>query len=82
LDYAFDVSRLAHIAAQQCNTVPKFTCCRLQPGRTLPDDDDGSAFLPEQLRSFQPDTRSSTGNEDDFVRQFHDLSPGLKVWSS
>jgi hypothetical protein len=50
------------------------TCDRLQPLGILPDDYDGRTFLPEQLRSFKSDAGSSTGNEDDFVRQFHDAT--------
>jgi len=53
--------------------VPELTCGRLQSGRILPDDYDGRTFLPKQLRSFKSHAGSSAGNEDDFVRQFHDL---------
>src|SRR3989454_588755 len=55
------------------DAVPELTCDRLQPVRILPDDYNGRTFLPEQLRSFKSDAGSSAGNEDDFVRQFHDL---------
>jgi len=39
--------------------------------RQFPDD--RGTFLPKQLCSFEADTGGSTGDEDDFVRQFHDL---------
>src|SRR2546426_590517 len=61
------------VAAQHGNAVPELTCDRLQPVRILPDDYNGRTFLPEQLRSFKSDAGSSAGNEDDLVRQFHDL---------
>src|SRR5437016_697869 len=73
LDDAFNRGGLAHVAAQHGNAVPELTCDRLQPVRILPDDYNGRTFLPEQLRSFKSDAGSSAGNEDDFVRQFHDL---------
>src|SRR5437016_7516902 len=73
LDDAFNRGGLAHVAAQHGNAVPELTCDRLQPVRILPDDYNGRTFLPEQLRSFKSDAGSSASNEDDFVRQFHDL---------
>src|SRR4029078_7139466 len=72
LDDAFKHGGLAHVAAQHGNFVPELPCDRLQPVRILPDDYDGRTFLPEQLRSFKSDAGSSAGNEDGFVRQFHD----------
>src|SRR6266545_1730717 len=73
LDDAFKRGGLAHVAAQYGNAVPELTCDRLQPVRILPDDYNGRTFFSEQLRSFKSDAGSSAGNEDDFVRQFHDL---------
>src|SRR6185312_7268940 len=70
-DDIFNLGGLAHVAAQHCNAVPELACGRLQPGWILPDDDDGSALLPKQLRRFESNARGSARDDDDFVRQFH-----------
>jgi hypothetical protein len=67
---------LANVTAQHGYVVPELTRGRLQSRRTLPDDYDGPTFLPKQLRSFKSDAGGSARNEDNFVRQSHELSPG------
>jgi hypothetical protein len=75
-DDAFNLVGLADVTAQHGYVVPELTRRRLQSRRILPDDYDGRTFVPKQLCSFKSDAGSFARNEDNFVRQSHELRTG------
>src|SRR5439155_13782745 len=67
------LQRIAHIGAQRSDAISKFTCGRFQTVGILADDDHRCSFLLEQFCSFESNARRAAGNENDFVREPHDL---------